>query len=83
MSSFAAPESYGGYGYGLFSGAGTPERYSDIPNRYAYRMKPNYDDEAEPDTEELKILEDPVDVEIPEPSRRSISNYYTRKRKFN
>jgi len=78
MSSFAAPESYGGYGYGLFSGAGTPERYSDVPNRYAYRTKTYYD-EPEPEAEELKVLEDPVDVEIPEPSRRSISNYYTRK----
>ena len=62
MSSFAAPESYGSYGYGLFSGAGTPERYSDIPNRYAYRTKTYYD-EAEPEAEELKVLEDPVDVE--------------------
>lgn len=59
------------YGYGYMSGAGTPERYSDLANRYAYRTK-SYEPEVEEVASELN--------ELPVVARRSLSDsYYTRK----
>jgi len=59
------------YGYGYMSGAGTPERYSDLANRYAYRTK-SYEPEVEEVASELNS--EPV------VARRSLSDsYYTRK----
>ena len=75
MSTFASPHNYGSYGYGYMSGAGTPERYSDLANRYAYRTK-SYEPEVEEVASELNS--EPVAV-----ARRSLSDsYYTRKCKF-
>jgi len=72
MSTFASPHNYGSYGYGYMSGAGTPERYSDLANRYAYRTK-SYEPEVEEVASELNS--EPVAV-----ARRSLSDsYYTRK----
>ena len=74
MSTFASPHNYGSYGYGYMSGAGTPERYSDLANRYAYRTK-SYEPEVEEVASELNS--EPV------VARRSLSDsYYTRKCKF-
>ena len=74
MSTFASPHNYGSYGYGYMSGAGTPERYSDLANRYAYRTK-SYEPEVEEVASELN--------ELPVVARRSLSDsYYTRKCKF-
>lgn len=71
MSTFASPHNYGSYGYGYMSGAGTPERYSDLANRYAYRTK-SYEPEVEEVASELN--------ELPVVARRSLSDsYYTRK----